>query len=928
MIAPEKISSVFQAIESDGTARKYFFYKLSTAEIPFEWFDELERRGYFNPLNMPEPTKNEEGDTIVEQWEVVGFLINCTLKNKILNEEIYWERIVQISHEAINHITDNHLENYKTDFALVELIFNLPFSKIKLEWINYIDYCLNTNGDNSFLSYKLTHGLEIILLSEQVNANTLLLELTKLLLQPSKKMNEDRYSNHNSRIDSYAIEQFFQKYAGQLSEILKEDGTEICETIINEIINSDETSFSVYLIPQISLTYSDENYFELEQLLVSFWSQCLLISPANLVRDKLKLYLKRDHQIFQRVAVFIIGKRFDELDDLFFDLDENPLDNYYIKYETFMLLNQNSSLIKQSDIQRLVYWIENQKFEYLKKNEFDDEELNNYKININKEWLFALLETKNSTIVEMYNKYFELNSTTLSHPGHTFWMDYDEGVVNGDNSLNFTTLKISEVIDQLNSFISTGEIRGRLDRIDFSNSLREDVSTNPEKYLTDITALLELNPTFQYSLLIGLLGVAQNRENFPWEEVLLYIDTLLKSLDELPVSGNNTRNLESVLSAALNIMELALGPRNISTENAQAVNKILTYFLLSERHFSSPDITDKIFSMYNSIDFKMYSIWFLWFLQSHHLNLWSDESEKEAVKLKISQYFENCRNCNAFHFSFGRYLPNFFSKEPAFVEFLIAKFDGYSDEGWIDLMKGYLFFGSNLYSGTYELLKRHGLYTKALNYSFEDDTVENRKITHISLAFLEGKEPLSSDDSLMKSILDSNNSLYFEEVIKFIVRKQNLHLVEEHFDNFRELFLTLTQKVKLYEDVELKYKHLGLLGGWIILFHDLDKESFECFKTTAQYLHFQHKTTTFLNHLITFATTKPDETSKLLKIALQSDSRNTFYHIEKMLDLIDALRVSLESDILIPICNIFITKGYTQFSKKVQELNRLSDEAN
>jgi|GEM_PF-4829995 len=928
MIAPEKISSVFQAIESDGTARKYFFYKLSTAEIPFEWFDELEKRGYFNPLNMPEPTKNEEGDTIVEQWEVVGFLINCTLKNKILNEEIYWERIVQISHEAINHITDNHLENYKTDFALVELIFNLPFSKIKVEWINYIDNCLNTNWNNSFLSYKLSQGIEKILLSEQENAKPILTEVTKVLLQPSKKRDEDSYSSHYSRMDSYALEQFFQKHSELLSEILKEDGVEICENIIDEIINSDVDSFSVYLIPQITLTYSDDNYFELEQLLVSFWTRCLLKSPVNFVRDKLKLYIKSNHQIFQRVAVFMIGMRFYEFGDLFLNLEENPLDNYSIKYETFALLKQNSILLKQTDILKLVDWIENQTFRNLIGIKLDKEELFRYKVNLKKEWLFALLGTKDCNIDELYNKYCKINPDSLSHPGFTNWMEHDDELANYQSTYDLREIEIRAVIDKLNSVSTIGANGRQLDKMDFSNSLREDVSTNPEKYLTDIMVLLELNPTFQYSLLMGLFGVAQNRDDFPWEEVLHYIDVLLRSLNEKSVSDNDTRNLESVLSAALNIMELALGSRNISAENAQAVNKILTYFLLSERHFSSPDITDKIFSMYNSIDFKMYSIWFLWFLQSHHLNLWSDESEKEAVKLKISQYFENCRNCNAFHFSFGRYLPNFFSKEPAFVEFLIAKFDGYSDEGWIDLMKGYLFFGSNLYSGTYELLKRHGLYTKALNYSFEDDTVENRKIAHISLVYLEGKEPLISDDSLMKSILDSNNPRYLEEVIKFIGRKQNLLLVEEHFDNFRELFLTLTQKVKLYEDVELKYKHLGLLGGWIILFHDLDKESFECFKTTAQYLHFQHKTTTFLNHLITFATTKPDETSKLLKIALQSDSRNTFYDIEKMLDLMDALRVSLESDILIPICNIFITKGYTQFSKKVQELNRLSDEAN
>lgn len=918
-------ANVFQTIKVDETTRKVFFSMLSRAEYPFDWFDELEKRDYFDPKNMPVPSTNNEGDTIFEQWEVLGFLINCTIKNKIINEEVYWERIVQITHEAINHITVNQLDNYKTDFALIELIFNLPFSKIKLEWINYIDYCLNTKGDSTLLSYKLTQGLEKILLSENQNAKTFLSKMTMLLLQPSQRNDDDSYSNRCSRMEGYALEQFFQKYTEQLSEILKEDGVEICETLINEIINFDATSFSVYLIPQISLTYVDDNYFELEQLLVSFLSLCLSKSPAVFVRDKLEFYLRSDSQIFLRIAVFIMSIRFDDFRDLFFCLEENPLDNYFIKYETFELLRQNASRLTEFEIQRMVEWIENQKFEYLKENELDEEESTNYKININKEWLFSLLETNNSKVLEMYNKSLETNPAPLTHPGYTFWMDYDEGEAVGENILNLTTLSISEVVKELNSFISTGKIRGRFDKIDFSNSLREDISTNPEKYLTDIMSLLELNPIFQYSLLIGLFGVAQNRDDFPWEEVLLYIDALLKRLDEQVISGKDASTLESVISAALNILELQLNSRNQATENFQSVERMITLLLQSNRCFSFPSIDDEIIAMYNSVDFKLYSVWLLWFFRVHHLDLLSD-AQKEEVKLEIAQYFENCRNLNAFHFSFGRFLPNFFSKEPAFVENLISKFDDWNDNRWIDFMGGYLFFGSNLYSGTYELLKRHKFYLKALNHHFTDNTVETRKIAHICLVFLEGQEPLSRADSLIKSILDSNNCRYFKEVINFIGRKQNLYLVEKNFDNFRELFLTLAHKVELCEDAETKNELFGLMGGWIILFHHLDSETFEYFKTIAKHLHLQHKTTTFLNHLITFAASQPDETSQLLKIALQSDSRNTFYDPEKMLTLIDALKVSLNSATLIPICNIFITKGYIQFSKKVQELNYSGDE--
>ncbi|MBK7867918.1 MAG: SIR2 family protein [Ignavibacteriales bacterium] len=178
---------IFLMLEYKATARKYLFAKLFNAPYPFVWFDELETREYFDPNGMPEPTKNDEGETIIEEWEVIGYLINCTQKNIEIKDESSWERIVKVIDEAINHITTTHLDNYKTDSGMVELIFYLPFSKIKSDWIAYIEYSLNTKSDNTLLSNKLTHGLEKVLLSQHENAKAFLLKVIKLLLQPSQK---------------------------------------------------------------------------------------------------------------------------------------------------------------------------------------------------------------------------------------------------------------------------------------------------------------------------------------------------------------------------------------------------------------------------------------------------------------------------------------------------------------------------------------------------------------------------------------------------------------------------------------------------------------------------------------------------------------------------------------------------------------------
>ena len=106
-----------------------------------KWFDELKKRGYFNPNPDTRPYKyKEKGDFIIPQWNILPYLERVSEQINDPGHEKYIDELLTIIRDVSNYkdSSDRHIDNYRTWFYFVRILLNLPNEKITGELINLI----------------------------------------------------------------------------------------------------------------------------------------------------------------------------------------------------------------------------------------------------------------------------------------------------------------------------------------------------------------------------------------------------------------------------------------------------------------------------------------------------------------------------------------------------------------------------------------------------------------------------------------------------------------------------------------------------------------------------------------------------------------------------------------------------------------------
>ena len=149
----EKINRILHLISNNETKRKYFFQRLTKAKNPSEWLLPLKERGYLNPSNNPKPiaVKEPKGYNI-PHWEILDFLLKVAQKNNINPNVGITQELVSFIDSIIEYNRNiERVDNYRTDWMLLRIIFLLPFNEIKLQYIYYIYTALDSKWDNTLI---------------------------------------------------------------------------------------------------------------------------------------------------------------------------------------------------------------------------------------------------------------------------------------------------------------------------------------------------------------------------------------------------------------------------------------------------------------------------------------------------------------------------------------------------------------------------------------------------------------------------------------------------------------------------------------------------------------------------------------------------------------------------------------------------------
>lgn len=920
-----KAEKIFQIIKNDEPQRNYFFKKLASSPNPFPWLKLLKERGCFDPESNPPPQEvpDKKGYFTIPYWNILGYLENVAAKNEKTPSEEITNTLVKIINPIINFRNEKgeRVENYRTDWAMVKIIFSLPIEKITKDHIEFIRIALRSKWDTTLVASEI--GRTILSKLVDKKAVNLILQLLDVILDYRKKKIPSfggKETYEYTSMDKYLLMEALKKYKPQIAKLCGVEAARIAINKIKSIVKEDESQFNIVWIPTIEdhpQTIFPDRY---ECQLVHFVRDMFELSEPQKIKEEIKNLLKEDHPIFKRIAFHIINYHYKDLNELFWSWEGNPLEESQLKHELYELFKSNCSSFSKEQINKVLQWIESKKYyipEEIKDDKAQVEKLLAYR---KKEWLSVLLSTGNPDVLSSYKKYDQINPAELDHPGFVFWTENKwgyESPVAKDELFNKSNEEIAEYL------ISFKATTGWMDTERLSNTFRNCVSANPEKFTDNMRPFLNVLWIYQDALLLGLNEAWRSKEELNWQVVFDFISELLKSDDFVKEEYKSYNYRNWIISRIAELIEDGTKDDNhaFTPEFLPKAEEILL-LLADKTETDLPDMKDLVTSVLNSTKGKIFSAMINYSLR--YARLYKRENEERWVN-SIKEDFTKRLNREIepsleFSVILGEYLANLYWLDKKWVtDNLNRIFPKDNDTHWKAAFTGYLFYSSRVYKDLYFLLRKNEHYAKAIKTEFSDSHITERLVQHICIGYLEDLEKLEDKENLIFQLIENKNINQLSAIVSFFWMLRD-KLNDKIKIKVKPLWKTLYELVRQNEENPRYQKLTSNLSKWLSLIDEIDDEIFEWLKLSAKYVDRDYNTPFFIEYLLKHASETPAKVGEIYLEMLNADIYPD-YKEEDIQEIVRLLYDKNEKEIADRICNLYGAKGF-DFLKEIYGTHR------
>src|SRR3989339_656477 len=156
-MSTDKITSTLQRIKNDKSLEDHFFKKLAAASKPLEWLVPLRNAGYFDPAKNPRPGEapNKKG-YYIPHWNILDALENMAAKNEKNSHDDISRMLLEIVDGIISYRENGkRIDNYSTDWKLLETISRFPIEYIGTQHIQFIKDAFRPSIGTSLLDHEI-----------------------------------------------------------------------------------------------------------------------------------------------------------------------------------------------------------------------------------------------------------------------------------------------------------------------------------------------------------------------------------------------------------------------------------------------------------------------------------------------------------------------------------------------------------------------------------------------------------------------------------------------------------------------------------------------------------------------------------------------------------------------------------------------------
>lgn len=892
-----RISRMLQETKKDKALETYLFEKLSSTDRPFRWLQILKEQGYFDPSKNPSPEKVREDSYVVPQWKILGYLDNVSKHLRITPEK----EIIELLLSIIDPIIDKRVENYRTDWVIIKVLFNLPIEYITVDHIRFIKTALLTNP--ILISAEVMETVLPYLIRN--NANELILVLLDIILDYNKRTTP-LTTEYVSILDDYWLSELLKKFSRTIFDICGLQSTIIALSKIESITNEDKNK---YIASVITIEDSTQNLsrdsFEIQS--VFFVRNTLMWAEPKDARAIVRDLIKRDHSIFRRIAINTISYHYEELADVFWVLERegNPLEDTWVTHELYEFFKNNCKKFNEEQLKTIVNWVETRKFSLPKEIIDSPREQEKYLALHRKEWLSALLESGKPNIKQIYEKYDQINPTEIEHPGFLIWFS-GVTVSPEPQPVDFgakTNLQIAQYL------ASQGD----------AASFRVSTKKNSERLSRDMKPFLSISREMQHALLAGLYDAWESGEDIVWDELLDFVLAIIEQSSLWQEQQDGHIYIDWIVAKIAELIGIGIKDetRCLSEDLLPKVEQIL--LMLAERDRSKLLRVTSLGLVNASLNSPKGAI----FTTMVYYSLRYARLKKEWSR-PTRLYFEKCLAEDStpieFYVTFGLYLYSIYSIKPAWVKENINRiFPKEREESWRASFTGFLFGASRIYKEIYEILKANNHYLKALDTVFEDKYTMRRLIDHISVGYLNDLESLDDSESLICQIISRRDPKQLSDMTNFFWTLRN-----KISDEQRKKVVPLWQKIiqesgPAKDDTRIRSVLAGL-SRWITLLDRLDEETTHLLMTSASCLKKDYNLISFGENLMEHVEMSPDKVGEIL-LSMTNAGVFLTYKVENAQRLVRSLYERNEKEKADEICRLYARRGFFFLKEIYEEYN-------
>lgn len=874
----------------------YFFENLKS----LKWLKPLKNAGFFNPKNNPAPIESVDfpGTVSFPYWRVLFYLETAAeLNAKVPKDEIS-DTIVEI----LDTLIENRNGNWETDLSLLRIICFLPIDKIKLNYIGLAGFALK-DGNKSDSSYITCTKLLPHLIKN--NSKLLTNELIRSIID-YKRLEDRKRVSYIPILEWHYYERVVPGSIKNIARLCGLEALEIGIKKINDLISFDDSQFTNF---KEHMQYYSRSQYNFQ--LVTFVQGMLKELPSRQIKDTVIKMLENRQSIFKRLALLAINYHYEDLNDIFWSLKENPINAWDLKLELYELIDSNCRYFTQEQVEKILDWIESAEYNKTDK----------YLAYAKKEWLTALLKTGHEQVKLKNDEYDRINNAEVMHPGHNFWFEIGCGTKSPISSEELLKKNNSEIVDYVNNYEE--KIIGYMgpSKDGLANEFETVVKQNPLKFCDNLEPLRNLHKMYLSSLFRGLSEAWKQKKEINEEKIFEFILRLLRNnqfweKNEETVEEDDYTNWTA--NAIAELLDAGLKDDGHAFEiiYLEKIEEILL-ILLNQINSHLKEGDDLIlYCAANSTKGMIISALINYSLLYAKVNNLKNNRWKESVKAQFDRRLDGTVDYSLEYFvCLGQYFYDFYYLDENWVEENIRKiFSQTNDSNWKATASAYFLFTGKVYEDIYELLKYHGIFEKALTCEFENAAVLESLINHICICYVYYGEDIEDQNSLISKALSKKEKEVFDNIIRYFQFHPNKE--EVHRPKVRQLWENMLNVLtSMPDNIEFKYV-AAELWRFILYFDELDDQLFEWLNKSVKCFERYDHESGFIEYLSVLVEKYPQKAGELCINMLQAGAIPT-YQKEKIEKILSSLYQKDQKEYADEICNLYAANGLDAVTREL-----------